>query len=128
MSDALYWLISGMDFAVGFAVGRWLLGLLGIGLSIIATAVAALTGAFEATGRTTRSACCSGHLKATLHRSGRWRLAFTKEHVERGSPFVPVGGDRAFEKWLRPPELAPGLTVAFRVFVPGEDVVTPRRD
>jgi hypothetical protein len=64
--------------------------------------------------------------KISLHESGRWRHAFTTEHVSRGSPFVASGADRVVEKWDRPPELASGVTKAFEIIVPASEVTTPK--
>jgi hypothetical protein len=63
--------------------------------------------------------------KISLHESGKWRHAFTAEHVSKGSPFVPTGKDRVIEKWDRPPELAPGVTRAFEIVVPTSEVTMP---
>jgi hypothetical protein len=40
--------------------------------------------------------------------------------------FVPADQDRAFDKWTRPPEFAPGLTLAFDIVVPASEVTIPQ--
>lgn len=66
-------------------------------------------------------------LKVSLHESGKWRQAFTQEHVSGPSPFVPPDEDRTMDKWERPPEFAPGVTKAFEVLVPASEVTMPRQ-
>jgi hypothetical protein len=64
--------------------------------------------------------------KVSLHSSGRWRNAWTTEHVAKGSPFVAPGQDRATDKWDRPPEFSPGVTRAFDIVVPASEVTNPK--
>jgi hypothetical protein len=68
----------------------------------------------------------TGEEKVSLHKSGQWRSAFTEEHIAKGSPFVTADQDRAFDKWTRPPEFAPGLTLAFNIVVPASEVTMPQ--
>jgi hypothetical protein len=62
-------------------------------------------------------------MKISLHSSGRWRSAFTERHLQRPKPLIPPGADRAFEKWIRPAEFAPGWTRGFSIIVPTSEVV-----
>jgi hypothetical protein len=65
-------------------------------------------------------------LKISLHSSGDWRHAFTTEHVVAGSPFISPGQNRAIDRWERPSEFWPGVTMAFEIVVPSSEVTTPR--
>lgn len=60
-----------------------------------------------------------GTLKASLHHSGNWHVAYShkafKENVEGA---IPKFKDRFIEKWPRPPEIAEGITLAFRIVTP----------
>lgn len=60
-----------------------------------------------------------GELKASLHESGRWHVAlspgfydqeFTHDAARPSSRFV--------DRWPRPPEIAPGVALAYRIIVP----------
>jgi hypothetical protein len=64
-----------------------------------------------------------GHFKVSLHESGEWRFAFTKEHWKgRAST---GGEDRVIERWRRPPSVE-GVTRAFTVIVPSGEIGLPR--
>ncbi len=60
-----------------------------------------------------------GTLKASLHQSGKLHIAFSKQaydsHVKGTKTKL---GDRFIEKWPKPPEIAPGITLAFRIVTP----------
>ncbi len=60
-----------------------------------------------------------GTLKASLHESGKWHIAYSRdafeEHVKGA---IPKFEDRYIEKWPRPSEFAPGITLAFRIVTP----------
>lgn len=64
--------------------------------------------------------------KVSLHSSGDWRDAFTKEHVAKGSPFVVSDQDRTLDRWKRPAEFVPGATKAYMIVVPSSEVTAPR--
>jgi len=68
-----------------------------------------------------------GELKASLHQSGQWHIAFSnqayKEHVE-GS--IPSLKNRFTDKWPRPTEIADGYTLAFRIVTPSPSVTSSR--
>lgn len=58
-----------------------------------------------------------GALKASLHESGRWHVAFDRQFLERNAA-PQEWPTRFMEKWNRPAELAPGFTLAFRIVTP----------
>lgn len=60
-----------------------------------------------------------GTLKASLHDSGRWHIAYTQSAFERYVKGAnPKHADRFIDKWPRPHEFAPGITLAFRIVTP----------
>jgi hypothetical protein len=62
-------------------------------------------------------------VKVSLHESGVWRFAFTKEYWEgRASTSAE---DRMIERWNRPPPIN-GITPAFMVVVPSGELGLPR--
>jgi hypothetical protein len=66
-------------------------------------------------------------IKASLHKSGKWRWGFTEEYAEREDTLLPPGVDRATHKWERPQEIFPGITSAFEIIVPPTELAMPRR-
>ena len=64
-----------------------------------------------------------GVLKVSLHESGVWRFALTKEFWEmRGEN----DADRLIEKWERPQPLHEEVTSAFDIIVPSAELALPR--
>lgn len=70
-----------------------------------------------------------GKLKASLHQSGSWHIGFVRsflreeledDHPKRSNPYI--------ENWERPPEIAPGVTLAYRILVPTCGVTVPITD
>jgi hypothetical protein len=60
-----------------------------------------------------------GHLKASLHQSGAWHVAYSKQiFEEKVQGIAPHWQDRFIQKWPRPAEMAPGVTLAFRIVTP----------
>lgn len=57
--------------------------------------------------------------KVSLHRGGRWRMAFTDTAAEK---LVPTGEDRVWEKWTEPLPQLPGTVIAFRLFYPRSEL------
>ena len=60
-----------------------------------------------------------GVLKSSLHQSGNWHTAYTRpafEKLLKGQ--VPDTKNRFIEQWPRPKEIAPGITLAFRIVTP----------
>lgn len=67
-----------------------------------------------------------GTLKASLHKSGKWHVAYgqkTFEKVVEGA--IPRQKDRFLKKWPRPKPIAPGVTLAFRIVTPHSAVTSP---
>lgn len=60
-----------------------------------------------------------GTLKASLHQSGNWHIAYSqKTFEEQVEGIIPKFKDRFIEKWPRPNEIAFGVTLAFRIVTP----------
>jgi len=60
-----------------------------------------------------------GTLKASLHQSNNWHIAFSRAAFERlVQGAIPKFEDRFVEKWPRTKEVAPGITLAFRIVTP----------
>lgn len=60
-----------------------------------------------------------GVLKASLHESGNWHIAYSQRAFEENvKGTIPKFTDRFMEKWPRPSEIAPGITLAFRIVTP----------
>ncbi len=67
-----------------------------------------------------------GALKVSLHESGSWHYAFSQKTFEdRVDGALPTLSNRFVEKWPRPPDLQPGITLAFRIVTPWSAVTTP---
>jgi hypothetical protein len=67
-----------------------------------------------------------GTLKTSLHESGKWHIAYSQRTFEeyvKGA--IPKFEDRYIEKWPRPSDIAPGITLAFRIVTPWSAVTTP---
>lgn len=70
-----------------------------------------------------------GDLKASLHESGKWHLAFSQSTFEeRVEGAITSFSTRFVEKWPRPKELAPGIALAFRIVTPWSAVTSPVAD
>lgn len=55
-----------------------------------------------------------GVLKVSLHPSGDWRYAFTKEYAQRSTSLIPPGRDRVIDRWGgRRRSLPPALGLRF---------------
>jgi len=65
-----------------------------------------------------------GSLKASLHESGNWHYAHSlrsfEERVKRTGSHSP---NPFVDTWRRPAEIAPGVTLAFRILTPASAVV-----
>lgn len=65
-------------------------------------------------------------LKASLHQSGQWHIAYTEKAFENQVRGAIAQHDRRFiETWPRPAEIAPGLTLAYLIVTPSEAVTSP---
>jgi len=66
-----------------------------------------------------------GVLKASLHQSGYWHIAYSqqgfKRHVEGA---IPSQKNRFTDKWPRPKAIAEGVTLAFRIITPYTSVTS----
>jgi hypothetical protein len=70
----------------------------------------------------------TGVIKLSLHRSGRWRMAWTDEYAR--SVGLPAGTDRVLSRWEPPADLRPGWRHAVTVLVTRESMAqhtTPGR-
>lgn len=70
----------------------------------------------------------TGGIKLSLHRSGRWRMAWTDEYAE--SVGLPVGAERVLGRWEPPADIRSGWLHAVTVLVTRESMaqhVTPER-
>lgn len=60
-----------------------------------------------------------GELKASMHESGDWHVAFCEStYEERVEGAVPSLNNRFANKWPQPSEIAEGVTLAFRIVTP----------
>ncbi len=60
-----------------------------------------------------------GTLKASLHESGNWHIAYNQDVFERDvKGAIPKQKDRFITKWPRHKDIAPGFTLAFRIATP----------
>jgi hypothetical protein len=60
----------------------------------------------------------NGELKASLHQSGQWHVGFSQAFYEDAFEDKTRPKMRFTDAWPRPPDIAPGITLAFRVIVP----------
>ncbi|MEK7994362.1 MAG: hypothetical protein AAB403_11215 [Planctomycetota bacterium] len=67
-----------------------------------------------------------GEFKISLHRSGKWRLAFTREHAKLMRELGTWDADRCVEALERPPEHATGFTRAVWMYFPDSELRMPR--
>ncbi|MCJ7655077.1 MAG: hypothetical protein MUO97_07245 [Dehalococcoidia bacterium] len=66
-----------------------------------------------------------GYLKISLHQSGDWRIAYTQEFFKENlSTFPDKRDNRVIMQWPRPPQIAEGITLAFRIITPYSAVST----
>ncbi|MCF8068296.1 MAG: hypothetical protein K9L30_06900 [Desulfobacterales bacterium] len=71
-----------------------------------------------------RSLGCA--FKASLHQSGYWHVAYSNNFFEKkveSSEKIEKG--RFIEKWFKPKEIAPGITLAYRIVTPSSSVNVP---
>jgi len=67
----------------------------------------------------------AGLLKVSLHESGVWRLAFTREFAATLPSSSPGSDERVQERWSRPNPRKPGWTHAMSIVVPVADLWRP---
>jgi hypothetical protein len=70
-----------------------------------------------------------GTLKASLHESGAWHVAFENKffHQKVRQEDKNEKG-RFLDKWCAPPPIAPGVRLAFRIVTPRSSVCTPYKE
>jgi len=61
-------------------------------------------------------------VKVSLHASGRWRMGFTTEAINKNPKLLPSGTNRAWDVWDKPPESLPDSVVAFKLIFPTEEL------
>ena len=67
-----------------------------------------------------------GALKASLHQSGSWHLAYLDGFYEKSIPDeMKTESGRFISKWAKPTEIAPGFTLAFQIYTPSAAVNSP---
>ncbi|MBK6796470.1 MAG: hypothetical protein IPG76_06690 [Acidobacteria bacterium] len=67
-----------------------------------------------------------GALKASLHQSGNWHVAYNKVFFTENVEGEVLGKkDRFITKWSRPTTIALGVILAFRIITPFSAVTTP---
>lgn len=67
-----------------------------------------------------------GSIKASLHQSGDWRIAYSRKFFEEniGNSQNP-SKRRVVDQWPKPKEISPGVTLAFRIITPSSAVNLP---
>lgn len=64
-----------------------------------------------------------GKLKASLHESGSWHVGFVRDFLnENLDDGHPKREDPYIDRWPRPSEIGPGVTLAYRILVPTSGV------
>lgn len=70
-----------------------------------------------------------GTIKTSFHESGQWHTAYPQNVFEKlVEGAIPTFKDRYFEKWSRLFNIAPGITLAFRIVTPWSAVNTPVKE
>lgn len=65
-------------------------------------------------------------LKASLHESGSWHIGFDRGYVEENLAADDLKReDPCLDRWPRPTEINPGVTLAYRIVVPTSGVTMP---
>ncbi len=67
-----------------------------------------------------------GTLKASLHDSGSWHIGFLRGFVDEEFDDADPRREKPYiDRWPRPRETAPGVTLAYRIVVPTASVTVP---
>ena len=61
-------------------------------------------------------------VKISLHASGRWRMGFTTEAINKNPKLLLSGTNRAWDVWDKPSESLPDSVVAFKLIFPTEEL------
>lgn len=64
-----------------------------------------------------------GELKASMHQSGNWHIAFSEgTYQKKVAGAVPSLDSRFTDRWPQPPDIAEGVTLSFRIVTPATAV------
>ncbi|MCH7928085.1 MAG: hypothetical protein IID03_08905 [Candidatus Dadabacteria bacterium] len=70
-----------------------------------------------------------GALKASLHQSGQWHIAYSQETFEEVvKDAIPAKHNRFIKTWTKPKNIATGITLAIRIVIPHSAVTSPISD
>lgn len=65
-------------------------------------------------------------LHVSLHQTGKWHVTFSEQFFgENLDTFLDKPDGRFIRQWLRPPQIAPGVTLAVRIVTPHSAVNIP---
>ena len=66
-----------------------------------------------------------GAIHTSFHPSGKWHATFTQKTFDEDIKDVsPPDANRFIQKWQRPPEVKPGITLALKIITPWNAVQT----
>jgi len=66
-----------------------------------------------------------GELKASMHQSRNWHIAFSEStYQEKVAGVIPSLNSRFTDRWPQPPDIANGVTLAFRIVTPSTAVTS----
>lgn len=67
-----------------------------------------------------------GALKTSLHQSGSWHVGFVRSYLEKNLEHEHrLRQNPYLDRWPRPTEISPGLTLAYRIIVPIAGINVP---
>ncbi len=70
-----------------------------------------------------------GKLKTSFHQSGQWQISFIPSFLKANVPAAnSLHANRHIERWNRPREIAPHITLAYRILVPAVAVNVPVKE
>jgi hypothetical protein len=61
-------------------------------------------------------------VRVSLHPSGRWRMGFTTQAIEKNPQLLPPDINRAWDVWDEPPASLPDSVVAFKLIFPTSEL------
>lgn len=68
-------------------------------------------------------------LKVSLHQTGSWHIAFDSHFLKNEAmDESPLTSNRFVDKWLKPPEIDAGCTLALRIIIPEDAITIPISD
>ena len=66
-----------------------------------------------------------GELKASMHQTGNWHIAFSEStYQKKVAGAIPNLSSRFTDQWPQPPDIANGVTLAFRIVTPATAVTS----